>query len=297
MFKKYQHIERYGTDEVEGIECGTCYVFPKIDGTNGSIWYSDGVSAGSRNRELTLDEDNQGFYKWVLDQDNFCSFFKKNKNVILYGEWLVPHSLKTYRDSAWRKFYVFDVCTLSEDKLHYLPYEEYKPILEKYDIEYIPAIKIIENGAEEKFRECLDNNTYLIEEGKGFGEGIVIKNYDFVNKYGRTTWAKIVRNEFKDKHRRKMGTPKVDYKIVEKEIVDKYCSEQFIKKTYRKILTRRKTGWRSEYIPELLSRVFHDFIVEESWNFIKEFKNPTINYKRLKGEVVKKIKEVMAELF
>jgi hypothetical protein len=36
-FKKYQHIERYGTDEVEGIDAGLCYVFYKIDGTNSSI--------------------------------------------------------------------------------------------------------------------------------------------------------------------------------------------------------------------------------------------------------------------
>ena len=30
-FRKYQHIERFGTDEVDGIEIGTTYVFPKID--------------------------------------------------------------------------------------------------------------------------------------------------------------------------------------------------------------------------------------------------------------------------
>ena len=38
MFVKYQHIERFGTQETEGIENGTCYVFPKIDGTNASLW-------------------------------------------------------------------------------------------------------------------------------------------------------------------------------------------------------------------------------------------------------------------
>ena len=37
-FLKYQHVERVGTSEVENIELGTCYVFPKIDGTNASIW-------------------------------------------------------------------------------------------------------------------------------------------------------------------------------------------------------------------------------------------------------------------
>ena len=36
-FKKYQHVERFGTTENEGIEFVTCYVFPMIDGTNGSI--------------------------------------------------------------------------------------------------------------------------------------------------------------------------------------------------------------------------------------------------------------------
>ena len=33
-FTKYQHIERLGTTETNGIEMGMCYIFPKIDGTN-----------------------------------------------------------------------------------------------------------------------------------------------------------------------------------------------------------------------------------------------------------------------
>ena len=49
--------------ETDGIELGKVYVFPKIDGTNGSVWIDDGIiKAGSRNRELTLDNDNAGFY-------------------------------------------------------------------------------------------------------------------------------------------------------------------------------------------------------------------------------------------
>jgi len=38
MFKKYQHIERYGNEEVEGIDLGDCYIFPKIDGTQAIVW-------------------------------------------------------------------------------------------------------------------------------------------------------------------------------------------------------------------------------------------------------------------
>ena len=66
-FKKYQHLERFGTTEVDGIHFGDCYVFPKIDGTNSCVWMGeDGtVQAGSRKRHLTLEADNAGFLEWA----------------------------------------------------------------------------------------------------------------------------------------------------------------------------------------------------------------------------------------
>lgn len=36
MFIKYQHLERLGNQETNGILDGEVYVFPKIDGTNAS---------------------------------------------------------------------------------------------------------------------------------------------------------------------------------------------------------------------------------------------------------------------
>ena len=35
-FRQYMHIERFGNEEVLGIELGESYVFPKLDGTNAS---------------------------------------------------------------------------------------------------------------------------------------------------------------------------------------------------------------------------------------------------------------------
>lgn len=40
-YKSYQHIEKLGSSEVEGILNGTCYLTYKIDGTNGCIYLSD----------------------------------------------------------------------------------------------------------------------------------------------------------------------------------------------------------------------------------------------------------------
>ena len=232
-FLKYQHIERLGTNETRGVDYGSCYIFPKIDGTNSSLWWNEGLRAGSRNRELGLgEEDNGGFYKWALGQPYICSFFVDNPHLRLFGEWLIPHSLKTYRQSAWDNFYVFDVMIGGK----YLHYEEYKPILDKYGIDYITPLCKIENPSLEKLNELLEKNFYLIEDNKGSGEGIVIKNYSYKNPFDRVVWAKIVKNEFKELHSRTMGVGEVKEKaLVEQEIVNKYVNSVLVEKEFAKI--------------------------------------------------------------
>lgn len=292
-FKKYQHLERFGTDEVDGIEIGTCYVFPKIDGTNAQTWLNGKtIKAGSRNRELSLEKDNAGFYEWLTKQSNIIKFHLDNPEIRLFGEWLVPHSLKTYREDAWRKFYVFDVMKDEE----YLHYDDYKTSLEHHNINYISPLGIVKDGNYESFVHYMDKNNFLIQDGKGTGEGIVIKNYDFKNKYGRTTWAKIVTSHFKEKHHKEMGAPVKEFTMLEREIVDSYVTNGRVEKIYNKIKTD-SDGWSSEYIPRLLQTVYYDLVKEECWNFVKEHKNPKINFGTLKHLSIQKTKELKPELF
>lgn len=295
-FRKYIHLERFGATEVESIEVGTCYIFPKIDGTNASVWLGeDGlVHAGSRNRELSLEKDNAGFYDYAIQNGEILAFTASHPNLTLYGEWLVPHSLKTYRESAWRKFYVFDV--LDEER-RFLSYEEYKPILDEFEIDYIPPIKIIKNGSYEDFVfQMNQNNNFLIEDGKGMGEGVVVKNYNYTNKYGRTCWAKIVTSEFKEKHTKAMGAPETEFKMVESDIVDKFVTKALCEKVKAKI--ENETGdWKSAYIPRLLNTVYYDLIREDSWEILKDFNKPTINFKTLQHFTNCKIKEHLPKVF
>ena len=226
-FEKYQHVERYGNNEVEDIDIGITYIFPKIDGTNASVWVDNSiVKCGSRNRELSMENDNAGFCKWVFDQDNIKEYLIKNPTHRLYGEWLVPHSLKTYRQEAWRDFYVFDIMIDEE----YLTYEIYKEKLEQFNINYIPLICKVKNGNYDKFISQLEKNTFLIENGKGMGEGIVIKNYDYYNKYGRQKWAKIITSEFKEKHQKSFDTPLLETSYIEEKIVTEILTDAFIEK-------------------------------------------------------------------
>lgn len=292
-FSKYQHLERFGNVEVEGIDKGMCYVFPKIDGTNSQLWWDNGLKAGSRNRQLELESDNAGFYEWAFEQEMFVEFFAFYPEYRLYGEWLVPHTLKTYNQTAWRNFYVFDV--LDENGV-YLEYETYKPILEKYGIEFIPPLCKVENPTYERLINQLEKNNYLIDDGKGIGEGIVIKNYSYVNRHGRQTWAKIVANEFKTQKYKNDDVQLIkEKKIIESAIVDKYVTHSLVEKEFAKI--EIENGWNSKLIPRLLNTVYYSLIKEESWNFIKEHKNPTINFGTLQYLTINKIKEVMPQLF
>lgn len=304
-FKKYQHLERFGTTEVQNIELGTAYVFPKIDGTNASIWMDNGeIQAGSRKRHLSLESDNAGFYAWVLKQENIYNYLFENPTHRLYGEWLVPHSLKTYREDAWRQFYVFDVAIdkeeishQSDDKVTYLHYNEYQPLLEDFGINYILPIAITENTNYDQLISQLQKNVFLIQDGKGVGEGIVIKNYDFKNKYGRQTWAKIVTSEFKEKHSRAMGASEIKgKKLIEEEIAIKYVTKALVEKEQSKI-ELEQNEWSSKYIPRLLNVLYYSIVKEESWNFIKENKNPTINFKTLQYFIFAKAKEVCPMYF
>lgn len=294
-FKKYMHLERIGTQEVEGIEDGLTYVFPKLDGTNGSVWIEDGeIQAGSRNRHLSLDKDNAGFLAWVLDQTNIKQYLNKNPSHILYGEWLVPHSLKTYRDDAWRRFYVFDIWdSVSGSFMHY---EDYKDGVERHGLDYLAPIAIVKNGSLEHYLKCLDKNVYMIKDGCGTGEGVVIKNYEFTNKYGRVVWAKLVSNSFKEEHAKSMGAAEIGGKVTEERIVDEYVTQHLVDKVYAKIVNEQD-GWQSKFIPRLLGEVWHDLVTEEIWDIIKKHKNPKIEFASLNRFCNLKVKELRKDIF
>lgn len=297
MFREYMHLEKFGNTEVESIELGKTYIFPKIDGTNASLWLEEtSVEAGSRTRQLSLEADNAGFLAWVRGGVAYLDdFFTAKPKWRLYGEWLVPHTFKGYRQDAWRKFYVFDV--FNDETGEYLPYDVYQPILEEYGVEYIPPLAIVKNADYDTFLKLIAQNFFLCPDGGEPGEGIVIKNYDYYNKFGRQCWAKVIRNEFKEAHHKAMGAPEINNsRMNEERIVDKAVTAHLVTKTLDKIRLENE-GWSSKNIPELLNRVFYDVVREELWDCLKEIEFGTVNFKTLKAVTIQKIKTLRPEIF
>lgn len=68
MFKKYMHIERFGNDEVEGIEFGNCYIFCKIDETEYCI--KDEIVIKLLSKAKKVHENGTGY--------EFDAYFKSN---------------------------------------------------------------------------------------------------------------------------------------------------------------------------------------------------------------------------
>ena len=296
QYKSYQHIEKLGNKEVEGILKGKCSIQPKIDGTNGVVWLGDDgiIHAGSRNRDLSLDNDNAGFYNTVIKDDNIRKYLLDHKDHYLYGEWLVPHTIRYYHPESWKHFYVFDIFSYDRG---YIPYDEYSKELDKYGISYIPEIISIDNPSMEDLTKYLKETKYLIPEDK-MSEGIIIKNYEYRNQYGRCTYAKIVAEEFfNTKSILRMKNHEAKDKTSEKDIVTMMLSEPLIRKEFAKIKLAYPDARRQELIGRTLNTIFHVFIHEELLDYIEK-KKPLINFYYLKKECDERIKEVLrSELF
>lgn len=300
QFKRYPHVENCGRDEVEGIEIGTTYIFPKLDGANASVWreHHNGsiIQCGSRNHILENLGDLQGFYNYVQGHMLLHAFLEAYPYYRLYGEWLVPHTFKNYQKDAWRKFYIFDVYHDQEDR--FLGYDNYQPLLEDFELDYVPCIREITNGNTERFIDIVTKeNTFLVKDGEGVGEGIVIKNYSYRNKFGRQCFAKLKTNDFLTNHHKKMGHPVTEQHPVEAEVVDKLLTNDTISKVLIDICHGETNMFRSQDIPQLLETVWHHFIVEEMYEMCKKFRNPTINFKKLKAHVIASIKATIPNVF
>lgn len=324
-FRRYDHLEKLGRPEVEGIDVGRVHVFPKLDGTNASTWlgaaYTENavVRCGSRNRALSAEKDNAGFHAWVHGDDGCApslraALEKFGGPWVIYGEWLVPHTFKAYREEAWRRFWIFDVFDRVQEK--YVPYEAYAGAFEEFSLDVIEPRAIITNPSAEQLLGLMETNTYLVEDGAGPGEGLTLKNYDWTNRFGKQPWAKLVRTEFKEKNAKAFGVPVFDGGFhVEAAIAEECVTATLVNKTRAKIMLELANeqkvvidpgdpgGYvidravRKTLIPRLLQTVFHEVVTEEIWTVVRKHKDPTINFKRLRQHVAIETKLHAKDLF
>lgn len=193
--KKYHDIERFKASFVDGFRTGDHVVIQeKIDGANCAIRYdveTNTVVAQSRKNILNTSNTLRGFYEWarLLDVNKVKEVL--GDNLVLFGEWLVPHSVK-YPEDKYNKAYFYDVYNTNTEC--YLPQSLVEGIIAELGLTYVP---VFYDGEFTSMDDCLAL-VGKTEMGGEFGEGIVIKNQTRLNDPNTRLpyYVKIVGEQF-----------------------------------------------------------------------------------------------------
>ena len=272
MFIKYPKIHRLGAEETEGILLGECYIQEKIDGSNVSIWKEgDDLHFASRNMEII--EGLNGFPEYIREHTGVAAILDGYPDYRLYGEWLTPHSV-VYNDNCYRKFYLYDIWV--GDRMM-LP-DDVMFMAEEWDIQHVHKFAKLLNPTLEELNEYIGKSV-LGEKG----EGIVIKNPKFKNKFNRMEYAKIVTEEFKEANSIIFGgNNKTSDLYWEQYIMNKYITIPRVKKAIDS-LDHNAT---MEDTARIGNTAYHDMLTEEIWSIQKKVKS--VDFKSLQRLCIKK---------
>jgi hypothetical protein len=313
VFHSYEKVERLEKEECDGLLNGTsehaavCYIFEKIDGANAQIYLDSEtreIAFGSRNRVLGIGDNLvsgdsfRGFAAWVKDNhEKLQKFFDLHPDFILYGEWLIKHSIQ-YSPTAYSKFYVFDIYdSVNERYIGIESHRSWQDLLE-LNIEFVPFDDRLMNPSADTLQQML---ALPSRYGASYREGIVIKNYNFVNKWGRQPYGKLLHETFKEVKTKPKAPISPD--AIELAIQVQYVTEARVKKIVNKILDNEskkpelppnilnKTRLEMKDIPQVINMVWYDIITEDINDILKRLKDPTINFKLLKRLVFDRAKE------
>lgn len=266
--RKYNSIERYGKRGTQDIleSGGDIVIFEKLDGANSSIQFIAGeIKCFSRNTELSEAETLRGFYSWAI---NHFGGFSREDGLILYGEWLCPHKLE-YGENK-NKFYLFDV--YDSDKEEYLSLADIRLIARDYDLLMAPVFY------EGEFKSIEHIQSFVSKSELGeIGEGVVVKNYAYRDRFGEQPFVKFVSDEFAEMSKTKKHTIKSSNDPLT-EFIQSTLTEARVSKLIHKLVDEDKLteDYAIEDMGSILkglgSSVFDDIVEEELDELLKVLK-------------------------
>jgi len=298
MFKKYPSIERLGHDdnrEILMFPDDMLFIEEKVDGGNGSFWLEeDGIHLGSRNRDLTLENDDKMFalqQSW-LKNHLIEKKIKLNPEYIYYIEFMQQHTIAyTNVPHVIGLDIRLKYAKNQEGFGLFLAREAREQEFVRLEIENVPLIWKGKVGELTKLsiRDLIPKSKYY----DGFAEGIVIKNYSRKAREGNhQLYAKLVRDEFKEDNRAVFGNVK-DKNSDTSKIIMQFCTDARIRKA---ILHFLDEGDKLEMklMSKLPSYVIKDILKEEFTTIYDTYK--FVDFKEMKQKVPKLCLKVINEM-
>ena len=247
--KKYKDIERLKDKYAPAFKVGEhITITEKIDGANASIVVNeDGtLTACSRRNELNQNNTLQGFYDFVQTLDASIVSAALTSRYILFGEWLVKHTIR-YPEDKMKQFYVFDVYDTETEQ--YMPWDFTKQIAEFIGLKTVP---LFYDGPFISWEHIYSFVGKTEMGGEPTGEGVVIKSQDRLdNKFsGTPEYVKIVAKEFSEVHQSKPQKEIDPAKVAAKQAAEDLAAT---------IVTARR-------VEKSIQKLVEDGIVPEDWD-------------------------------
>lgn len=271
--KKYTDVVRYGKSSTEDVLNKGDYISitEKIDGANASFRLDEenklGVSCYSRNTLLSEGNRLSGFYDWVTD--NIVPIKDKlNPNYIYYGEWLVQHKVR-YKEECYHKFYMFSVWNIEKEE--YLSDEIVKSEALRLGLTTTNYFYEGEFISFEHLMSFVGKSDITLEPNTG--EGVVIKNVNYKDRFGRQMFVKLVSEKFAEVQKQKLPkNPKVNDELTNlvKTVLTKPRVEKILYKLVDEGLLKEDYAIEDMglILKTLGSKVYEDIMKEESDLFI-----------------------------
>lgn len=295
-FHSYLHVERLTSSDCEGLlDNDNVVVTAKVDATNASVWYDpeqNRLRTGSRKREINLNKDNAGFAEWINNsEDNEVYFLlevcRDHPQWIVYGEWMGKFvgQIKDYNQDAKYHMYIFDV--FDTERGYYLPDVEWRSVLATYGLEpwFVEVLAVLDHPTMDDIAEVAKNNKFLLDNASHPGEGVVCKVANWVNKYGRQMYGKLVLDEYQQS---KKASKKVSLNPgeIEQMIVDTYITDAELGKSVAKTVVACNIDEFDTKNPNCVGMFVNDVwntLTDECGNWCKKFRAPIVDFSKLKG--------------
>ena len=283
--EKYSKIKRLGhtdNEELFDYPSDKIYITEKLDGANGRMWVKDNkLYFGSRNVN-GIDSDGQ-FSKFVKYLKSIVKPEDLDQDYIYIGEFMKKHTLSYPDDITPVIFY--DI--LYKDNGTPIDYNIAIKEFERLGLEYI---KPLYEGKLSEVKNDLDKYLNESEYRDGKPEGIVIKNYERTNRFGRPLFAKEVNEDFKEKHKAsfKDDGGKKRSKIFNQMIYlrDKYITKARIKKQIFRLRDEKGREINRSLMNCLIPLVIEDALEEEITTIYNDTKINVIDFKVLQQHKV-----------
>lgn len=228
---KYVNIHRMKKNYVNGFSTEDEIVIEeKVAGSNFSIRVEDGeVTVYNRNYKLSEEYGMRGCRPWVYSQ-NLGSIKKVlGTDLILYGEWVTPHTVE-YPTNYVPYFY--DVYSISSNS--YLNWKDAKDIVDTLGFDFVPVLYSGKFISWEQVYKLIGETKLGAEKG----EGIIVKNMSRLkdNNHKFPYFVKLVTEDFAEaKNTEGMDLTGIDNRVKNQVLVDTIVTSNRIDKLIRKM--------------------------------------------------------------